>query len=267
MTKILPILTFLFLTLYTSGQKCEYAEYFRLTDLAKIDCNKQNFKEAVRNFKLAFKETEFILGHDLSYALIAANEIKDNQWAGQIAKKLAEGGIPLRYFSKFKKKKWYKEFEVAFQNYAEYYEECLNKEMRNRFLEISQNDFEFTNKYHDWRERKIEIPIQELIDGATKILMDFKNFNEKYGFPNEQEMGYNYVRRKNRIEPYKVDVLLIHIYQMGTPIFKDDIHNFVCKGSLHTSFEKTIERIQGFGDSTGIEQEMKARYKKFRGTE
>ena len=255
------------MTLNASGQNCEYMEYFRLTDLAKNDCKKENFQGAKKNFKLAFEKTEFPLGHDLSYALFTADKIKDDRWARHIAEKLAKGGIPLRYFGKYKKKEWYKEFESDFQNYVEHFKKHFDLEMQNCFLEISQDDSDFTDKYHEWRERKIELSLQELIDDATKVLSDFKNFNVEYGFPSELKMGYNYIRRKNRIEPYKVDVLMIHIYQMGTRIFKDDIHNFVCNGSLHTSFEKTIERIQGFGDSTGIEQEMKARYKKFRGAE
>lgn len=255
------------MTLNSSGQNCEYAEYFRLTDLAKNDCKKENFKDARRNFELAFEKNIFPLGHDLSYALFTADKLKDDQWARHIAEKLAKGGIPLRYFGKFKKKKWYKEFESDFQNYSEHYKNHFDLEMQYRFMEISQEDSDFTDKYHEWRERKIELTINELIDGATKILRDFKDFNEKYGFPNEQKMGYQYVRRKNSIESYPVAVLMIHIYQMGTQIFKDDIHNLVCEGSLHSNYEQTLKSIRGFGNSTGIEQEMKARYKKYRGTE
>ena len=267
MIKSLQILTFLFLALHASGQNCEYAEYFRLTELAKNNVKKENFKDARRNFELAFEKTAFPLGHDLSYALFTANKLKDGQWARHIAENLAKGGIPLRYFGKFKKKNWYKEFELDFQNYTEHFKKNFDIEMRNRFLAISQDDSEFTDKYHEWRARKIELTLQELIDGATKVLTDFKDFNEEYGFPNEPKMGYNYIRRKNNIEPYPVDVLIVHIYQMGTLLFKDNINSLVCQGSLHSNFEATLKRIQGFGDSTGVEQEMKARYKKYRGTE
>ena len=267
MLKLIPILTFLFLTLISSGQNCKYAEYYHLTDLAKSDCKKENFKDARSNFKLAFAETVFPLGHDLSYALYTANKLKDDQWARQIAENLAKGGIPLRYFVKFKKKKWYNGFASNFLDYEEYFKKHFNVEMRNRFLIISKNDSQFTDKYHEWRERKIELTLQELIDGATNVLMDFKGFNEKFGFPSELKMGYNYVRRKNNIEPYPINVLMIHIYQMGTLLYKDNIHTLVCQGALHTNFEMTLKKIQGFGDSTGVEQEMKARYKKYRETE
>lgn len=255
------------MTLISSGQNCQYAEYFRLTDLAKNDCKKENFKKSKRNFQLAFEKVEFPLGHDLSYALFTADKLKDDQWAGHIAKSLAKGGIPLRYFAKFKKKKWYKKFESEFQNFTEHFKKHFDVEMKNRFLMISQDDYEFNNQFHEWRERKIELTLQELIDGATKIISDFENFNDKYGFPNEQQMGYNYDRRKNSIEPYKVGVLMIHIYQRGTLIFKDDVHNLVCEGALHPNYEEALKGIRGFGNSTGIEQEMEARYTYYRGSE
>jgi hypothetical protein len=54
--------------------------------------------------------------------------------------------------------------------------------------------------------------LQELIDGASEILRDFKKLTDKYGFPNERLMGFNYVRKKNNVEYYIVDVLIIHIY-------------------------------------------------------
>ena len=148
------------MTLHTSGQECEYAEYFHLTDIAKNDCKKENFKDAKRNFELAFENTEFPLGHDLSFALYTANKSNDDRWAVHIAEKLAKGGIPLRYFAKFKKKKWYKKFKSDFQNFAEHFKKLFDMEMRNRFLAISQNDSEFTDKYHEWRERKIELTLQ-----------------------------------------------------------------------------------------------------------
>ena len=45
------------------------------------------------------------------------------------------------------------------------------------------------------------------------------------------------------------------------------MHEIVCNGGLHPNYEETLKKIKGFGNSTGVEQEMKVRYKKFRGTE
>ena len=77
-------------------------------------------------------------------------------------------------------------------------------------------------------------------------------------------MGYNYVPRKNNIEPYDVLALLVHIYQRGVLILQDDIPSIICNGGLHPGSEETLKRVRGFGNSTGVAQEMQARYAKHR---
>lgn len=255
------------MALNLSAQDCEYQEYYQLVALARKEYSEQNYKEASKKFKLAFSKTDFPLGHDLSFALVTANKTKDNLWAGTIAEKIAKGGIPIRYFVKFKKKKWYEKFKSEFANYSTYYKENLNYELREKLISLLERDREFTSKYHEWRTREIEMTLEELINGASELLNDFKKLTDKYGFPNEQLMGYNYVSRKNFIEPYHIGALIIHIYQRGVLIFKDDIHKIVCAGGLNPKYEETLKGIRGFGESTGIEQEMKVRYEKYRGTE
>lgn len=267
MIKTLPIFIVLFLTLNISGQNCEYVTYFQLTDLAKKDLKTEDFRSARINFQLAFEKSVFPLGHDLSFALFTADKLKDHQWAKQIAEKLAKGGVPLRYFAKFKKKKWYKKFESDFPKLIKHFKKEFDAEMRSSFLKILQADFDFNTQYHEWREGKIELTLQELIDGATNIKVSFEEFNDTYGFPNEEYLGYNYIRRKNAIEPYSIHALMVHIYQRGTFLFKEDLEFLVCQGALHSDFVTTLKTIQGFGQSTGIEQEMKARYKIYRRAE
>ena len=229
--------------------------------------SKQDFKEANQKFKLAFSETDFPHGHDLSFALISAINSKDNNWAGTIAKKMAKGGIPLRYFGKYKKEKWYKEFSSEFEKHSTYYNDSLNTVLRDKLLSLLEKDREFNSKYHEWRTRKTELTLQELINGATEILVEFNAITEEYGFPNERVMGYNYIRRKNAVESFPIEALIVHIYQRGVLIYENEIPNIICNGGLHPQWIETLKKIRGFGDSTGIEQEMKARYEKFRGTD
>ncbi len=250
-----------------SAQECEYAEYYRLVDSAKKDYSNQNFKEANQKFKLAFSKTDFPLGRDLSFALISANKSKDDNWAGTIAKKLAKGGIPLRYFGKYKKEKWYKEFSSEFENHSSYYKDSLNPVLRDKLLNLIEKDREFNSKYHEWRARKTELTLRELINGANKILQEFEVLTKEYGFPTERIIGYNYVRRKNTVESFPIEALIIHIYQRGVLIFEKEIPKIVCNGGLHPQWIETLKKIHGFGDSTGVEQEMKARYEKYRGAE
>jgi len=264
---ILSILALLFFIANLSAQECKYKEYYRIIDLAGKHFTKQNYKEASTQYKLAFSKTDFPLGYDLDLALFTANETNDNAWAGWIAEKLAKGGVPLRYFGKYKRQKWYEKFKFEFENYSEYYTQNYNLELKQGLISLLQRDREFNNKYHEWRTKEIDLTLNELIDGATTILNDFESIIEKYGFPDEPLMGYNYVRRLNRIETYRIEVLIIHIYQRGVLILKDEIDNVVCVGGLHPKYAETLKRIRGFGNSTGIEQEMKLRYEKYRGIE
>src|SRR5690606_25738979 len=103
------------------AQECKYSEYYSLTDVARKHFFKKNYKDAKKIFKLAFSKIDFPHGHDLSFALVSAIKTKDNFWAREIAEKLAKGGIPLRYFAKYKKEKWYKEFQAEFESYSKYY--------------------------------------------------------------------------------------------------------------------------------------------------
>ncbi|GAA4281077.1 hypothetical protein [Gaetbulibacter aestuarii] len=268
MKKQIPhIITFFVMTLYMSAQECEYREYFRIIDSAKKEYSKHNFKKANEIFKIAFSKTNFPLGHDLSFALISAVEAKDDHWAGTIAEYLAKGGTPLRYFGKYKKEKWYKKFSSNFQKYATFYRDKLNPVLKDKWLALIEKDREFNSKYHEWRVGEAELTIQELTHGANEILEEFKTLTEAYGFPNERIIGYHYVQRKNAIERFPIEGLIVHIYQRGVLIFENEIPKIVCNGGLHPQWIETLKKIRGFGDSTGIEQEMKARYEKFRGTE
>ena len=261
---ILLIFTFLLLVTKSSSQECGYIEYYSLVNAAAEDYSDKKYKKAEEKLKLAFSKTKFPLGKGLSLALLVAQERKDADWAEQIAIELAKGGVPLKYFRNLKSFNWYEKFKTNFKNYSDYYNQNYNPELREELLSLLERDKKFNSKCHKWRTREIEMTLQELIDGASKILSDFKKLTDEYGFPNEQLMGFNYVHRKNSIDYYHIDVLMIHIYQRGVLIFKEEIRDIVCNGGLHPNYEEILKEIRGFGDSSGIEQEMKIRYAKYR---
>jgi hypothetical protein len=250
-----------------SAQECEYAEYYPLINSAWENYRNRDYKEAELKLKLAFIKTDFPLGKDLNLALLVAQKRKNFDWAEQISIKLAKGGVPLRYFEKFKSFKWHEKFKADFRTYLDYYNENYKPELRENFTSLLKRDIEFNSKYHQWRTRDNEMTLQELIDGASEIISDFQMLTDQYGFPNERLMGYNYVRRKNNIESYNTEVLIIHTYQRGVRLFEDKIHEIICRSGLNPIYEETLKGIRGYGESTGVEQEMKARFKKYRGTE
>ncbi len=260
MTKhILLILTIFFLTVKLPAQECEYEGYYQIVELARKAYSKQNYKEASNKFKLAFSKTNFPLGHDLSFALIAGNKTKEDIWTASIAKKLAKGGVPLRYFVKYKKKKWYIKFKSEFTKYQEYYNQNFEPELKEKFYSLIDRDAIFTQKTMDWYYGTIEIKAENASKEANAILSELKLLTEKYGFPSEHNMGYNYVRRLNRIENYSILALLIHIYKYGERVYENEIQNLICNGALHPNYRQALNQSQGFRNNTGIEKEMKVR--------
>jgi len=264
---ILLLLIILLFTAKSIAQDCEYTAYYPLVVLARKNYSDKKYKKAEKNLKLAFAKTEHPFGADLHFALAVALKRKNFKWAEQIAIQLAKGGVPLRYFRYHKKYDWYKKFNADFKTYSDYYKENYNQKLRDNFLSLLNRDEVFNSKFHDWRTHKIELTIDELIHGASEIVSDFNQITDKYGFPNEKLMGYHYVRRKNSIEHYNSAALIIHIYQRGVLIFENEIYKIVCDGGLHPNYEEILKTIRGYGNSTGVEQEMKVRYKKFRGNE
>ena len=248
------------ISLDSSAQECEYEEYFKLVALGKKAYSKQNYKEASQKFKLAFSKTDFPLGHDLSFALVAADKTKDDIWAGDIAEKLAKGGVPLRYFMKYKRKNWYPKFLSEFKIYNDYYNQNFETELKNKYNSLKERDASFTRKTMDWYNGSIEISAEDAGKEANAILSELKELKEEYGFPSEHNMGYNYVRRLNRIESNNYSIaLLTHIYKYGERIYENEIPNFICNGFLHPNSQQILKQSMGFGKNKGIEHEMKVR--------
>lgn len=264
MIKIMLTLSFLILVTNLSAKECQYAEYYPLVTSAWKNYNDKDFKEAEINLKLAFTKIDFPLGKDLNLALLVAQKRKDAEWAEQIATILAKGGVPLRHFEKFKTFEWHEKFKADFKTYSDYYIENYKPELRQGLINLIKLDKKSNEKYHQWRTREIEMSLQELIYESSQILTDFQKLTEAYGFPNERSMGYNYVQRKNNIESYNIEVLVVHIYQRGVSVFKNEIHEIICAGGLQPNYEQILKHIDESEGNTGIERNMKARYLKYR---
>ena len=264
MKKYILMLTIMIIVTNSYAQNCNYEEYYNFYDLAKKNYYEKNYKEAEKNIKLAFRKIEFPMGSGLQLALLIAQKQNDSKWAEQISINLAKGGVPLKFFRYLKKYDWYEKFESDFETYSKYYAENFKPELKEKLKDLIKRDIQYNSKYHDWRTKKIELTLEELIDGASKILTDFNELNSIYGFPYEKITGYNYVESTNTIENFKTDVLIIHIYQRGVLILEDKIEEVICNGGMHPNRRENLKLMRGFGSSTGIEEEMKIRYEKHR---
>lgn len=263
--KIILLLLILFSTINVSSQNCDYVDYHKSIELAKKEYKDENYKEASKLYKIAFEKTDFPFGTDLRNAFKVAEKTKDDIWMEQIAIKLAKGGIPLKYFKFHNKHKWYLTFYEQYPQYEIYFKENFNLEFRETLINVAKLDTETNNRYHEWRTRKEDHSFDTLVAEAKNVSLDFQKMIEKHGFPTEKKVGYYH--NKGDVNELPTIVLLIHIYQRGELLFKEQLNELVCKGVLTTSQSKILETIRGFGNSNGIDQEMDARKKKYRKNE
>ncbi len=246
------------------SQDCAYGKYDSLVNIARGNFKEKKSLDGIKHLKLAFETSNFPRGEDLTFALYKAREVKDDALALEVAKMLSKGGVPKRFFFQFKKEKWYTKFELAFESFSKFYRDNFNQNLREELLLLLAKDKNHNDRYHKWRTREIDISLDALIHDAQEVLTGFEKILIKYGFPSEELVGYNYIRRTNKVAKYNVDVLMIHLYQSGVRLFENSISDLICSGALPSGFKTTIDKIYGFSSCYGIENEMKARYKKFR---
>lgn len=263
--KILILLLNLFSVEIVLSQNCNYQVYNNFIELANKEKLSGNLKEANKYFQLAFENTDFPFGNDLSYALETAVQTKDKVFMEKIAIKLAKGGIPKEFFEKFESYKWHKTFIIEFPNYQKYYFENFNQELKKSLIELERYDYTVNSHFHEWRTRKIEHSTDTLVSEFTKVSKKFQNIVEKFGFPSERNFGYYY--NKKRVYELPTFVILTHIYQRGELLYIDKLNQLYCDGNLNYYQSNQLLTIRGFGNSSGIYQEMQARKNKFRKNE
>lgn len=261
--KILLLLLFnFFFGALAFSQKCDCEKYNTFIELAKKENAVKNYKEANKLFKQAFENTDFALGTDLNLALKVADQTEDKIWMEQIAIKLAKGGIPLLFFKKFENYKWYKQFNEQFPEYQKLYNANFDLKFKADLIDLEKFDKEINTHYHQWRTKEHDYAIEILVSEMKAVSLRFQNMVEKYGFPTERKVGYNYVRKN--IEDLPTAILLTHIYQRGELLYKDQLKELVCNGNLSPGYAQQLQTVRGFGNSTGIEQEMEVRKLKYR---
>lgn len=260
---------FLVISLFTIStlfaQDCKYQEYNSLVSTANKYYSKNDFKKASEAFKKAFSKTDFPLGKDLSLALIVAQKTKDMLWVEDISIQLVKGGVPIRYFARFVKSKWFAKFKVDYKKHVSFYHENFDQELKEKWISLILKDRHFNlNRYHAVREGRIDISIEELIKEATEISKEFIEIYNTFGYPGEQEMGYLYNTGNNKVVDYPSGVLLRHIYQRGEEVLEDaEVKQIVCDGKLRSSDIISPESIGGLY-GVGLEESFQWFYEKYK---
>ncbi len=262
--KQLIIIFFLFPVLFLNAQDCYYENYYNQVDLAKENFNKRNYTEASKHFKKAFSSVDFPLGHDLSFALVTAKELNDEQWMENIAIQLAKGGIPLKYFNSYYTFNWHKAFKSNFKSYHKYYLDNFDIKLKERWIALIQKEQTITHKHIEFNLGKRPLTLQQMKDDAYSLLNELNDIVLSKGFPGEQKIGYLYIKGKNRIEPYGALTLLLNTYLRGESIFKTGIPNLICNGKLLPDSQDKLLDKKEFPYSKGIEEAVTIAYNRYK---
>ncbi|MFK8104056.1 MAG: hypothetical protein AB8G15_16095 [Saprospiraceae bacterium] len=245
-----------------SQTPCRYSEYDDLILSALDNTVLKKYEEANEAYGTAFLEVAVPFSVDLLAALEVAKIVKDSVRLNEIAILLAKGGIPLAFFEDFRDYGWYPYFKSQFEFYRHYHESHFDLSLKTKLLALRKQDSIFNHTWHEWKRGEKEMSLAELIVGAKAVTEGFEELVTRYGFPCEKRMGYYYQNKE--VTKFPVLVILIHIYQRGVLLYKESLSNFVCYGDLSFGEEIELESFRGFGNSTGVEQEMRVRYEKFK---
>lgn len=264
--KILFLFLFIVFSNHVLGQECEAIEYHRIIKEAKIDYNNKKYKEANKKIKASFSKNLIPFGEDLELALKVAIKTNDSEWAKEIAIVLAKGGVPNRFFFKLKEFSWYNEFEENFKNYEIYYQKKCDSSFVSQIVYLIEKDEKFNYKFHGWRLKKTEMSLEEMIKKSEEIYNSFYTLIDKYGFPSSENVGYNYIREKNRVEKYNVNILIRHIYQRGELIFLNKLDELYCNNSIDDiTYKGLLEVASQFeNNSPGVVAHINREYKRLK---
>lgn len=264
--KILPILLLsIFGVLSSSKTKletCEYQDYYQeITNALTEKHTNKNWKKANEIFKSSFKKVKTPYGKDLEEALEVSIKVKDNTQTQYIVQKLLQGGIPASYFTKYPsiiKTEWWTNIDHYLVE--KIYEKDYDKELLSKLIALRKQDSLFNVEYHEFRKGENSLELNYLINSAKDICFEFRELVDNYGFPSEINTGYYY--KDNKIQDLPLQVILIHMHQLGESLIMKDLssEDLICSGHLSEFNYNHLKNIRSLGGNKGIEHEMRLFY-------
>lgn len=246
------------------GQKesCVYEDYIYLTDRAYIEYQEGDLKASIKHWKEAFQTGLFPRGKHVALALRCAVKVEDGEWAKTLAFRLAKGGIPAVYFDRYKERDWYADFATVVDDTISTGAKNYNFSLRKALLDVRYLDSLTNVTYHQWRKCENDLSLEEMIQMAANVYDGFTHLIRQYGFPSEKKMGYYF--QDGEVQDFPLLVMMIHLYQFGNPILKDQLHHMVCDGVITKTEMSVLIDMRGYGNNVGLEEEMRIRWGKRR---
>lgn len=263
MKQITILLFILFSCSETNLDDCDYKSYFNTISKALSDkYSTENLKGVNELFKDAINSVQFSYAKDLEEALEVSIKVKDYEFSRTIVKKLLEGGIPIEYFKRYKdtiEEKYWKGIISEYSSLGK--KEILSKQkIKKELIDLRLRDSLFNIEFHKFRKGEKLLTLNYLIDESQGIYQDFRSLVNDFGFPSEINTGYFYY--DNEIQNSPLEVILIHIHQLGEPIIRNEFtyEELICNGHLNDYQYTLLNKINSFGGGRGNKHEMQLFY-------
>lgn len=241
---------------------CVYEDYIYLTDRASIEYQEGDVKASLKHWKEAMSTGLFPRGRHVAMALQCAVNADDGVFAKSMAFQLTKGGIPVAYFERYGAEDWYAAFMASARDTMAVAEKQFNFAMRKALLDLRHQDSLTNATYHQWVKCENDLTLDEMPRMAAKVYDDFTHLIRQYGFPSEKRMGYYF--QEGEVQDFPLLVVMIHIYQRGNPVLKDQLHSMVCDGVITKTDMSVLIDMRGYGNNVGLEKEMRIRWGKRR---
>ena len=250
------------LSLNGIGQgSCEYENYFYYTTSAFKENGDGNTSKAIELFEKAFNSVDHPLGYDLGVCLNQSVELKDNIRSLKYASTLAKGGVKMDYFLQFEHEPWFKEFQENYDTYRNHFRSHYQTELRQKLIHLRHQDSLYNVDYHNWRKGKISLSYEQLLSGAEAIRDSLVSIIKTHGFPHEKNSGF--YSDGESIGQFPLGIVIHHLFQLGDRSLHKSLDKISCNGSLRPVEITSLKGVQGFGDSTGIADEMTIRWERY----
>jgi hypothetical protein len=220
---------FLFLFILTSivhAQK-NIQLYYSHTNTAELCIVKENYKEALSEYRKAFTYST-PRATDVYNSIILALELDNIDLAIAFSEKLICKGVPLIFFKQQSLKKmvyspkWQKFVTKKYPKLEKKTQKKLNIALKNKIVELFKRD----------QKHRVHYNKDSLSDVDSENGIILNTIFDEFGYPNEEVIGV-WMRNDTTFEHWNpLDILLIHQVDYKDRMFLKRIKNFAMEGSM-----------------------------------
>ena len=262
--QIIPIIiiaTLITLQSCESHKRTPTKTYITLLNEFKSSTSSEIPSEYLKNASLLLQNERLPNSSDIKLLLRLAKKKLDFELMRMIEQKLLIGGIELKEVEEIISPIHIQSNKNDLLELAKPCYHRIDTSMRKLLMIAKSKDSLYNSIYHEWRKGEINLTKDELINNALEVHNSFNLIINTIGFPSENKIGY--YSMDGQIVTYH-ETLLIHTYQRGELPFVHKLDSLHRNGYIDINLYNNLKSIRGFGNSTGVKDELTIRYNKYK---